>query len=403
MSLLSYDQSETTAKKYKSIGRSSDWVEQVLSIGYGDCDVINGLFVLLLRKAAVPARLVGGVVGREGQSEPGWHAWVEILQAGRLKVEDASAVSTTGLAAGFPSGSSSRKRFRAGRSEESGDVASQAKLPSVLATRPVVSTPERSRSSLWVGVLILLLGLGSMAWILMRRLGRTAELNLVDHSAQRWDLLVGMSIDALRRPKAWKDVPGIWHRSFLPCLGGKMISLARMVRLCQSGKALLGSSDGELANIACQNGFLVLAADDPHFGQLYSQTANLRDLDELQRFKPDGNISVKQAQVVTLLSTFIKQCKLDVACCPVVVLHEPRVCIDMDLALFKPGKGSGWPQKYVALNLAHPWWEELVELFSARPGPALAVAVDRLVDESSLLKVRARRLRLRAAGQALEG
>ncbi len=56
---------------------SSPWLNQVLDSGIGDCDVINGFAVLLLRSLDIPARLVIGWQGRDGTLESDLHAWCE--------------------------------------------------------------------------------------------------------------------------------------------------------------------------------------------------------------------------------------------------------------------------------------------------------------------------------------
>ena len=57
-SIMSYDTSEPIIRMYRQDAREVQWLARVLAIGKGDCDVINGVNVLLLRKMGVPARLV---------------------------------------------------------------------------------------------------------------------------------------------------------------------------------------------------------------------------------------------------------------------------------------------------------------------------------------------------------
>lgn len=88
--LLVYDSSGEIAGKYKEVGKNGEWLKKVLDIGAGDCDIINGVAALLLRKMGVPSRLVIGLVGKKGRIVPGLHAWTEYYddQPGEFRVVD---------------------------------------------------------------------------------------------------------------------------------------------------------------------------------------------------------------------------------------------------------------------------------------------------------------------------
>ena len=75
--LLKYDDSIETAKKYARFSYHSDWFRKVTAIGVGDCDILNGVTSLFLRKMGIPSHLVVGLVGKQGKVLPGLHAWTE--------------------------------------------------------------------------------------------------------------------------------------------------------------------------------------------------------------------------------------------------------------------------------------------------------------------------------------
>ncbi len=75
--LLKYDDSIETANKYARFPGQNDWFRKVTAIGAGDCDILNGVTALFLRKMGITARLVVGLVGKKGKVLPGLHAWVE--------------------------------------------------------------------------------------------------------------------------------------------------------------------------------------------------------------------------------------------------------------------------------------------------------------------------------------
>lgn len=54
------------------------WLTRVLNMGMGDCDVVNGFAVLLLRSLNIPARLIIGWQGQDGHLTENLHAWCEV-------------------------------------------------------------------------------------------------------------------------------------------------------------------------------------------------------------------------------------------------------------------------------------------------------------------------------------
>lgn len=80
--LLEYDDSKKSAALYRELKKSDGWLGFVLATGRGDCDVLNGVAILLLRRLEVPSRLAVGLVGAEGKLAPGLHAWTEYYDRG---------------------------------------------------------------------------------------------------------------------------------------------------------------------------------------------------------------------------------------------------------------------------------------------------------------------------------
>jgi hypothetical protein len=90
--LISYDTSWSTVRSYQHRAPGQPWLVKVLAIGKGDCDIINGVNVILLRKMGIPSRLVIGLIGIQGRIQSGLHAWSEYFDWG-WKISDASAAS----------------------------------------------------------------------------------------------------------------------------------------------------------------------------------------------------------------------------------------------------------------------------------------------------------------------
>ena len=80
--LLDYDDSSESAALYRDLKNSPGWLQFVLATGRGDCDVLNGVTILLLRRLQVPSRLAVGLVGAKGKLAPGLHAWTEYYDKG---------------------------------------------------------------------------------------------------------------------------------------------------------------------------------------------------------------------------------------------------------------------------------------------------------------------------------
>lgn len=66
------------------------YVERVLRVGAGDCDVMNALFALLLRSAGIPAHVAVGLVASGGEVAPDLHAWTEYHLDGTWHALDVS-------------------------------------------------------------------------------------------------------------------------------------------------------------------------------------------------------------------------------------------------------------------------------------------------------------------------
>jgi len=394
-SAVKYDRSHAVANAFATNG-SSQWVKKVLEIGRGDCDVINGLLVIALRQIGIPARLVLGMVGKDGRVLDGTHAWVEIDNAG-LKIVDASLSAEAGP-----------------RPHQSGDVVS-GRLDSIATvlqqpgeypgskkdqTRPNRENDLGDSIGLlivagWVAIIAVLLLV--YIWV-ARRTTQTLEIT-ADTSKQK-KLLARMATEALRRPRAWREVPGLWHRRFIPCLGCKYITLAGVLKLSIQDKLFLGTSHEALAVEGIRSGAVVLDGADKDFAGLFGILSNVRTIDELAGLKPEIRAKGLSAALVSELDSLMQSASVGARCFVVAGLNE-RLWQDIDLSPIKPRKNSGWVKRFLAINPSHPWWQKMTEMYRLSPKVALCLAVDRLADESWLLRPRAAVLRRQVASRAL--
>ena len=379
---LRYDRSVEVARAYRQQADqgNNDWVRMVLAVGAGDCDVINGLLVLLLKKLDVPARLVVGVVGRDGEVLAGTHAWAEVAD-GDVRVMDATRmVSATGPVA--------------------------VRLP---AERPVAGRPTVQKKSpgsvlnvlFLAGAAILAAAFLVLAWGIWRSSRGRTRLEITGDARLKRGLLASMAADALRRPGAWLSIPGLWHRPFIPCLGGRFLSLARAIRLGYKDMLFIGRQGGELAVEAVRSKAWVLDRESEDFTGLFTSLSNLRDLDELALVKPESRPRGLAGGLIHEVNRLLRRGGADVFC-RLVRGPENGLCQDVDLAPIRPRRGSGWPRRFVAVFESHPWWRKISELYGTAPALAASVAIDRLAGESSLLRPKSAAIRSIAAISTLE-
>lgn len=58
------------------------WLNRVLANDYGDCDILNGLLVLMMREVDHPAHLCVGLITENGEPQSNLHAWVRYYERG---------------------------------------------------------------------------------------------------------------------------------------------------------------------------------------------------------------------------------------------------------------------------------------------------------------------------------
>ncbi len=377
---VQYERSAATARQYAQY-RQKDWVRKVLGIGLGDCDVINGLLTLVFLQAGIPARLVVGLVGENGLALSGAHAWMEFEHLGRMQVRDASLVPPS---------------------------ASSAEPALITVAGPGSQLPARKRSArastdawFWYGGLALLLTAVALAiWAWLRQ-GRRQAAHLTENSHKQKQLLADMASSALRRPQDWNATPGLWESPFVPCLGGKTISLLRLIRLSMRDRLFVGQSGSDLAAEGVHSGAVVLDSADPAFGDLFTLLSNVRSLDDLQRYRPLAAAGDGSGFLLADLNELLQELGVEARARFVHNLGRDLLR-DVDLSPIQPRSTSAWIRRFVAINPNHSWWRSLEDFGPKRRALALCVALDRLATESGLLGPHAQVLRERALSQALE-
>ena len=214
-----YTRDAEAAKRFNRDARL--WVEKTIDSGRGDCDVINGLLVMLLRSAGIQAYLWIGLVGNSGRVNSDLHAWVRYFD-GAWKDVDVSNLyrSSRGLMAGAPD----LPAISVATSE--GPTPRQPAINSP----GWIQLPRVSVSPSWF--LLLALPLVYFIWRLVRGRGRP--------QVERSRYVVDLFQHFFTHGRA-NDAFGLQFRPVFPLLSGKAISLFELQNQADRGH-LLGAA-----------------------------------------------------------------------------------------------------------------------------------------------------------------
>ena len=223
--------SEAAARRFDRLSKG-DWIHRVLEIRQGDCDVINGFAVLLLRRLGIPARLGIGWVGYNGRLAPRLHAWIEFYHQ-KWHTLDLS-------------------------------IPPEAVLPESSARiRPAMRLPA------WILIAIMLLIVMLLTALFKRRRRRDSK---------RDEVLSRLVLGVLLYPGRWGKHGRLWTSAVLPCLNGSRISLSRaLARIRRRG--LYSAS---AANPLVSRHSRVLDSGNLHFQQIFRLIYGIVDLDDIQ-------------------------------------------------------------------------------------------------------------------------
>jgi hypothetical protein len=256
---LEYDASPATIARTAALGSDAPWPTRVLIAGGGDCDVLNGFLVVLLRRMAVPARLAVGMVGEGGNVRPALHAWCEYFDHG-WAASDATAYAA--VTVGPP--------------------------PQGTAAPAPVEPPRRRRTEPLPWLLFFPLPAALAAWGLLYLAGNRVRTKGAAKAspAEAAAPLMQMVQHAMIQPGAWGDDSPLWRHPLLPLLGGGAVSLARARRL-RPGKLFATINRNPLARAMAASGITVLDLGSPGHSPLLALLPNAIDADLLCRLRPE--------------------------------------------------------------------------------------------------------------------
>jgi len=369
--LVDYDSSDGTAGYYRTLRRNRNWLKSVLEIGAGDCDVINGVLCLILRKSGVRSKLVVGLIGEKGRVLPALHSWVEYYDNGWKKA-DATASSTTRRAGSIL--------------EEEFSFIDRDKVP-------VVESDNKAYVLIFKVILLLLL-LSIFPFILFYRekltkeRERKAKLNPGNKVKARRDIIeIGKSY--LLAPELWNYNFDIVEQEIITTLSGKNISIKRGLRLLKQRKLFSGRSGNILADELKRSDEIIVDSDNIIQHPLMRLFYGIIDLDGILHLSVDienknGDELTKQfiEKVNSIMSTLGWK--------KVVCLYGSgltgQTFRDIDFSLISYRKffrKTRYPRKFIVLNMNSLELSVIKEIFANYPGLAM-YRFFKLITEKSL-------------------
>jgi hypothetical protein len=382
---IRYDTSSAAAQAYLRRPAGQPWLAGILAIGRGDCDIINGFNVLLLRKLGIPARMVIGLVGSQGRILPGLHAWSEYFDNG-WRVIDPSA-GAAGAPAPPPAAATS------------GQALAEPPAPPSAGSGP----GNGSRLALLALGLAVTAMLLAVAVAFRRRYSPARPSAMAGMTAAAGKgLLLPLIQQALLQPEKWGRDNPLWDHPFLPTIGNRPLSIRRALALLRCGRLLVAAGQNPLTATMKDRGLPVIDLREKMFAPLLNLLPGTVNLDLLYRLRPQppGRTGACSDDFLASVNKFLK----GKFARPTICLLAPGLQqIDL-LAVSLPAaprqKGLFFPQRFIAVNPTGKRFNELAELFKMNRPLAVLRFLQTLHGESllpaanpeTLLRKTARRL-----------
>ncbi len=413
--LLQYDDSIETAREYENI-TAGGWFRRVLTIGRGDCDILNGATILFLRYLGVPARLVIGLTGEKGKLFPGMHAWTEYFDAetGWRRIDATmyavqrrtgrSGSRETAPAAPIPSGFDQPRPISPTPSASS-TAAPSAAVPAqppmetagtdtgeAVSSQPskdtgeigsAATTGEGGRAQVWIiaALLAVLLVLLFSLLVALSRRQRPNPFHAVDRERMK-EKLAGMVLHALVHPDAWGGETELRDVAILPTVSGRFISVRRALRAAKGGKLFFISRDNPLAEYLRGVRTPVLEMGHAAFDPLIKVLPDAIDLDRVEALRAEAPGTGEGTPLDRLLSETNNL--LPVECRPAPGLTGTDTW-DVDFSALPVLKRAGLPRMFIAVNPQSPEIRSLEAVYQKNPALARFRLIRLLLKGSALI------------------
>jgi hypothetical protein len=375
---LVYDASAWAAERYRRAGHASSWLAMVLEIGRGDCDVLNGLQVLLLRKMGVPARLVIGMIGEDGKARTRLHAWGEYFDRG-WEVSDVTALSVPG-----PGGKDVRR-------------------PGPAYAPPTRARPLPLFSPLRYGPVpffIMLLALGTGALLLLLRRLRRAGTSVFPSGEEMMKPLLQIARQAFLQPALWGTANPLWRHRLLPTVDGAPVSVQQALRLLRRNRLFMTANRNPLALAMAASRITVLDLSQPLYAPWRTLWEGAVDSDRLCRLRPEPPAMGDSLLLASLNAVLAKRRHQAPALLLTPGLSTPEL---LRVTLPKPLKDAPFffPRRFIAVAPGGKILSRAAALYRENPPLAVLRFLRRLHETGLLAGVSAPRQLQRAARRLL--
>jgi len=384
--LLKYDDSIETANKYARFPGHSDWFRKVTTIGAGDCDILNGVTALFLRKMGIPSQLVVGLVGKEGKVLPGLHAWTEYFDKNNRNkgwdIIDASAhIPRISQVSNFPLSGKGRK-------------------PGSLEKSPGIWTRLKESLSYKVVMYFLIAVLSFLLLALITILFRANRSRKVrslppQQFRQVQEDLAAMVLHELLHPGAWGREGRIRNFKLIPTINRKPgpVSLRQALHLGTFAKlftfninrfaerAVTDNIPDPVTLVSClkQASVPILDSGNPAFAPLIKLLPGAVHLEGIFALKAE--VPGKSADVRTGVSDLTTQLLAAVNQRLQSISKKMPLCLlapglqtadfhDVDLSALPSLEKWGLAKRFIAVNPGSKRVKELAHLFQKNPGLA---------------------------------
>ncbi|MEX1310671.1 MAG: transglutaminase-like domain-containing protein [Candidatus Sulfomarinibacteraceae bacterium] len=370
---LVYDTSADTVGRHREAARDGrGLVDRCLTVGAGDCDVLNAVLAAILHRAGVPVRMAVGFVGSDGRALPGLHAWVEYPGSdGVWRWADASR-GAAGRIADPAVGADARP---AAREPEPMTV----KHPDQ-AAGPLTSRWSRPASA---GLLLGLLVIG--AYVVNRSRVAIGDVRLADEAD-----VAGLLRGALARPESYRDIPALFRRRVVPLIAGRPLSLERARSLARRGRLAAGTASSALARGVGGRRRAVIDTSRPE-GRAVAGVLGAVDLDRWERMIDRGGAHplMRRLEAEAREMGLSWELWLSPDTGGVVHVLDGRVV------------GRRKESALVVVDPAGEMWRRVLRLEDRAPAAAVLLLADEVVDSMAGRAEKPRRLLARLAAAAV--
>jgi len=364
--LLKYDVSTDTVLRYSQSANKKDWFERVLKLGKGDCDIINSVNIVFLRKMKVPALLAIGLIGRKGKVVPQLHAWTEYYYNGWHAVDASYYVP----------------------------LCSQGNSEEVVENKKGFIYQKQNINYSTIIYILLFVLVVLFVFLLIYFLKKRKNYFVMEKdngkkSGQLKKYIYKMVVGSLLYPDAWKGRESIWFSKIIPTINDKKISIKKVLELSKDKKLFVGKESNPLVQYFLNSGDIVLSSDEKDFSslvELFYGRVNLDRILNLKLVDPKKYKNLLLHKLFNHINKSIKKVKkIDPFC--FMIGREMRgvesfdINLDAELLGFKEYKTN----KIIAINPNKKKVKELTNLYQDNQKLAIFRTLSYYLNETDII------------------